>query len=152
MSWVTERAKCNARSVFDELGDIIEQDVRKMEELRERNELGGSVLVRMTQNSFSLRLERGASLMNLCLETPGRLDGVVCQVFLNDGYVAIQPGYSEEVRKRDRITIQPDWNRESAQCQLSIQSPDGENTISLNQLGLFVQKFLEPLFFPPDPM
>ena len=149
-NWVTERANCTLKGIFEELAELVQGDIEEMNELIGRGELEGSTLARLARNPFSIRLDRRDLVMHLQVKVSGRGDIQICSIFLNDDHIAIEPGYGEEIRKRRRFTIQPSWDRGNAQCLLSIQPSDEEESISRNQLGLLVQQFLEPLFFPRD--
>ena len=135
--WVTDRATCSARGVFEELAKLVRRDINEMNESTSGNQ----------RFVFTREAPGGCPIIYVTREeqVPGPSRHLLCGIVCNDGplnYVVIRH------KNGERLKIEPSWSREHGHCRLSIQyHDDKECSISRDDLWKVVQEFLEPLFF-----
>ena len=142
--WVTGRAKCTVKGIFDELVQLVQRDVA------ERNE--------SASESFRFEAKRddhsGVPILSIEEIWEDNLPPIVgCTIACNE----INPPNCVFIGKWNKYTlngsgfrIEPlPWDGGDAQCKLRILNSNGEehSSIDYNDLWKFVQEFLEPVLF-----
>ena len=144
--WVMDRAKCTVRGIFEELKDLATQDIADMNEAVKKPAPHIEFVPVPNETGIStLQVLRKVESYNF----PSELFTIVCnEISSPPDHVFIGEWYSMSLREGKGLRIEPSWNPENAQCQLSIKHSDGrEYSVNHDDLWKVVHDFLEP-FFP----
>ena len=146
--WVEEcaedmvrKSECNVSKTFEVLVRLIGQAIEDIDKVDKAYRAAGTW-------QFSSEERDEFPVWHIELHSPDRIDRKF-RVTHNAREVTIFPLRNEAEVREQRIDIRPYWDRENAQCLLSvIKSNRTQNPIYHRDLWSVVQGLLKPLFFP----
>ena len=156
MSWVTDRAKCNVKGVFEEFIKFVERDINEMNhKFRGRQQFIFDETGKYSDPPV-IRVKREIGPQHLIYTPPNgaaeKLTALVCTIVYYERtspeYIFIGEWHEASLREGLGSIIRPAWDQEDGSCRVSIQDSDGrERYAGLDDLLKVFREFLEP-FFP----